>query len=138
MTSGDPIVEVIGKDSFGWLSREFNKETTLSDLPYEILDRISPVDMTIRDYASDRKAITAIAVITFAYRMANKTQKASSGSKDILLLKVLAKNEKSKGKEKTHVRHRLWDAPLFSLITGHVGERIRATRTMDSRNSLGL
>ena len=132
MTSEDPIVELIGKTSFDWLSRKFNKATTLSDLPYEILDRISSVDMTIRDYASDRKAITAIAVITFAYRMANKTQQASSGSKDILLLKVLAKNEKSKREEEAHVRHRLWDAPLFALITGDVGERIRAMRTMNS------
>ena len=128
----NPIVEVIGKNFFQWLSKEFNKETTLKDIPDEILDRIASVDITIRNYAGNRDAITAIAVITFAYKMTDHVQKALNGGKDIILLKVLAKNEKLRREGKSHLQHRMWDAPLFELITGEVGERIRAMRTMNS------
>ena len=128
----NPVVEVIGKDSFQWLSKEFNKETTLKDIPDEILDRIASVDITTRNYAGNRDAIISIAVITFAYKTANHVQKAHNGGRDILLLKVLAKNEKLRREGKRHLQHRMWDAPLFELITGEVGERIRAMRTMNS------
>ncbi len=102
------------------------------DVPDEVLDRIGSVDITVRDYASNRDAITSIAVITFAYKLANNTQKAQFGAKDILLLKVLAKNEKLRREGKGHSHNRIWDAPLFELITGEVGERLRAMRTMNS------
>jgi hypothetical protein len=74
MTDKNPIIEAIGKDSFEWLLREFSRETTLKDVPDEVLDRIGSVDITVRDYASNRDAITSIAVITFAYKLANNTR----------------------------------------------------------------
>jgi len=132
MTDKNQIIEAIGQDSFEWLVREFNRETTLKDVPDEVLDRISSVDITVRDYASSRNAITSIAVITFAYKLANEAQKTQFGAKDILLLKILAKNEKLKREGKDHSRNRIWNAPLFELITGEVGGRIRAMRTMNS------
>jgi hypothetical protein len=132
MAAENSIIQAVGEESFSWLAKSFNKETTLEDLPGKILDRVSSVDMTIRDYTKDRNAITAIALITFAYTMANKDQKAFFGTKDMLLLKILAKNEKLKREGKARLQNRLWNAPLFELITGKVGERIRAMRTMDS------
>ena len=65
MTDENPIVEAIGKDSFKWLSRKFNEETTLSDIPMEILDRIGSVDISLRNYVDNRYVITSIALITF-------------------------------------------------------------------------
>ena len=132
MTDENPIVEAIGKDSFKWLSRKFNEETTLRDVPDEILDRISSVDISVRNYVDNRDAITSIAVITFAYRLANDIQKAHLGAKDILLLKVLSKNEKLRREGRIHSQHSMSDTPLFELITGEVGERIRAMRTINS------
>ena len=132
MTDKNPIIEAIGKDSFEWLLKEFSKETTLKDVPGEVLDRIGSVDITVRNYASNRDAITSIAVITFAYKLANNPQNVQFGAKDILLLKVLAKEEKLRRKGKSHVQNRMWDAPLFELITGEVGERIRGMRTINS------
>ncbi len=124
------IVEIIGKDCFEWLCKDFNLETRLKDIPDEILDYMGRVDITIRDYARDRSAITSIALITFAYKMAGKAQNPKYGSNDILLLKVLAKNEKYRREGKRLSKNRLWDAPLFELITGEVGEKIRGTRFM--------
>ena len=132
MTDKNPIIEAIGQGAFEWLVREFNRDTTLKDVPDEVLDRISSVDITVRNYASNRDAITSIAVITFAYKLANEAQKSQFGAKDILLLKILAKNEKLKREGKNHSRNRIWNAPLFELITGEVGERIRGMRTMNS------
>jgi len=132
MTDENPIIEAIGKDSFEWLLRGFSRETTLKDVPEEVLDRIGWVDITVGNYASSRDAITSIAVITFAYKLANNTQKAQFGAKDILLLKILAKNEKLRREGKGHSHSRMWDAPLFEIITGEVGERIRAMRIMNS------
>ena len=132
MTDENPIVKTIGKDAFQWLSMKFNKTTTLKDVPDEILDRISSVDISIRNYVDNRDAITSIAVITFAYKLANHIQRAQFGAKDILLLKVLAKNEKLRREGKNHSQHRMRDVPLFELITGEVGKRIRAMRTMNS------
>lgn len=132
MTDQNPIIKTIGKDSFEWLSSKFNKETTLRDLPDEILDRIGAVDITVRNYAGNEDAIMSIAVITFAYKMANGVQQAQFGAKDILLLKVLAKKEKLRREENSHFKYRIWDTPLFKLITGEVGDRIRNMQTMDS------
>jgi hypothetical protein len=132
MTDKDPIIEAIGKDSFEWLLRKFSRETTLKDVPDEVLDRIGSVDITVRNYASNRDAITSIAVITFAYKLANEAQKTQFGAKDIFLLKVLAKNEKLRRTDKGHSHNKMWEAPLFELITGEVGGRIRGMRTMNS------
>ena len=129
------IVDIIGRDIFQWLTDDFNKETRLKDVPDAILDRIRSVDITIRNYAGDRNAITSIALITFAYKMAGKTQNPKYGSNDMLLLKVLAKNERLKRDGNPLPPHRLWDASLwdaslYELITEEVGERIRATKLM--------
>jgi len=128
--SKNEIVEIIGPECFGWLSREFDRETRLKDIPDEILALISSVDITIRDYAKDRGAIVSIALITFAYKMADKVQHPKYGSNDILLLKILAKNEVSRREGEKPSENELWDAPLHELITGEVGERIRASRFM--------
>ena len=128
--SKNEIVEIIGPECFGWLSREFDRETRLKDIPDEILALLSSVDVTIRDYAKDRSAIVSIALITFAYKMANKVQHPKYGSNDILLLKILAKNEVSRRDGEKLSEHELWNAPLHELITGEVGERIRASRFM--------
>ena len=132
MPSEDPIIRLIGKEPFQWLSQEFSRMTTLKDIPDEILARIGYVDITTRDYSVDRNSITCIALITFAYKMADRVQNAPFGVKDILLLKVLAKEEKFRRKEKNRSVDGLWDAPLFELLTGEVGDRIRAMRTMNS------
>lgn len=132
MTDENPIVKAIGADSFQWLSRKFNEETTLRDVPHDILERISSVDISVRNYVDNRDAITSIAVITFAYKLANEVQRAQFGAKDMLLLKVLSKNEKLRREGRIHSQHRMWDTPLFELITGEVGERIRAMRTINS------
>jgi hypothetical protein len=127
-----PIVELIGTESFEWLANEFSKESTLKDIPDEILDRIASVDITTRDYAGSRDAITSIALITFAYKLANMEQKAQDGANDLLLLKVLTKKEKSRREGKNDFDHSMWETPLFELITGEVGERIRSMRTMNN------
>jgi len=124
------IVEIIGRDSFMWLAKKFNEETRLKDIPDEILECVSSVNITIRDYANDRNAITSIAFLTFAYKIGGKVQHPKYGSNDILLLKILAKNERSRRDGKKLSNNQLWDAPLFELITGEVGERIRATKFM--------
>jgi hypothetical protein len=128
--SKNGIVEIIGGNNFERLSREFDRETQLQDIPDEILALISSVDVTTRDYANDRNAVVSIAFITFAYKMADKVQHAKYGSNDILLLKVLAKNEVSRRKGKAISENELWDAPVYDLITGEVGEKIRETRFM--------
>ena len=128
--SSKGIVEIIGRDSFMWLSKEFDKETRLKDIPDDILECVGSVDITIRDYAGDRNAITSIAFLTFAYKIGGKVQHPKYGSNDILLLKILAKNERSRRDGKKLSNNQLWDAPLFELITGEVGERIRATKFM--------
>ena len=132
MPSEDPIIRLIGKEIFQWLSQNFDKKTILKDLPDEILARIASVDITVRNYADDRNSVTCIALITFAYKMADKIQQAPFGVKDILLLKVLAKEEILQRKGRCRSIDRLWNTPLFKLLTGDVGDRIRATRTMNS------
>jgi hypothetical protein len=132
MNYNEQIVEIIGKDTFQWLSKEFNKTTTLKDFPGEALGRIASVDITIKNYAGDKNAVTSIAIITFAYKMADKIQIASFGAKDILLLKVLAKNERLRRTGENCIQHKILDVPFFELITGSVGERIRVMRTINS------
>ena len=132
MTHEMPVVEIIGKDTFQWLSKEFNKKTRLKDIPDEILNSIASVDITIRNYAKDRNSIISIALITFAYKMTNAIQKAHLGPKDILLLKVLAKKEKRRREDRSESQHTILNAPVYELITGEVGERIRKMRTMNS------
>jgi hypothetical protein len=132
MPSEDPIIKLIGNEPFQWLSQKFNRKTTLKDTPDEILARIGSVDITTRDYSVDRNSVTCIALITFAYKMADRVQAAPFGVKDILLLKVLAKEENLRRKGKKSSGDGLWDAPLFELLTGEVGDRIRAMRTMNS------
>lgn len=126
------IIGVVGREILQWLSGEFNKYTTLKEIPDEILDRVASVDIRIRDYSSDSNSITSIALLTFAYRMANKVQEARFGPNDILLVRVLAKTEKLRRQGKGHPQYDLWDLPLYDLITGEVGDRIRAVDTMNS------
>ncbi|MFH1349301.1 MAG: hypothetical protein ABII26_00025 [Pseudomonadota bacterium] len=129
-TPQNQIIEIMGREIFAWLSQAFQKETRLRDIPDEILDSIRSVDVTIRDYSRDRNAIIAIALITFAYKMANKVQQPRYGSNDILLLKVLAKNEIMRRKGGKLSDHSRWESPLYELITGEVGDKIRATKFM--------
>jgi hypothetical protein len=124
----NPIVDLIGKDIFEWLAKTFDVRTRLRDLPDTLLDRLSAVNIALRNYTEDQNAVTSIALITFAYRLADKTQDPRYGSNDILLLKVLAKNEILRRREKKVLEHKMWDAPLYDILTGDVGETIRATR----------
>jgi hypothetical protein len=128
--SEDPldIVAMIGKESLQWLASEFGRQTRLRNVPEEILERASAVDITLRDYGRDRKAVTAIALITFAYQVGGKRQEPRYGSNDLLLLKVLAKKEKLRRDEGQPYDHPELDLPLFELFTGEVGEAIRATK----------
>ena len=132
MTQEDPVVRLIGSNSFQWLSGEFNKGSTLQDIPDDILSAIASVDVTIRDYGRDKNAVTCIALITFAYRMAGRVQEARFGPKDMLLLKALARREKARRQGEVFLQHDLWKSAVFELVTGEVGERIRAIRTMNS------
>jgi hypothetical protein len=122
------VVTMIGKDNLQWLAARFSRETRLKDLPEEILDRASSVDITLRDYSRDRNAVTAIALITFSYQLGGKRQEPRYGSNDLLLLKVLAKREKRRRDEDKPHDHPGLDLPLFELFTGEVGEAIRATK----------
>lgn len=128
--SGDTldVIAMIGKENLQWLATEFCRETKLADLPEEILDRASSVDIALRDYSRDRNAVTAIALITFAYQLGGKRQEPRYGSNDLLLLKVLAKREKLRRDEDKPHDHSGLDLPLFELFTGEVGEAIRATK----------
>ena len=124
------VVQQIGAEIFEWLALKFNKNTTLEDLPEGLLDSICKIDTTIRDFSSDPNAITAIALITFSYKLANKQQQAHYGSNDLLLVKVLVKNELAKRKGEKTLDNEMWKAPVYELITGKVGEEIRATKFM--------
>jgi hypothetical protein len=132
MNDADKIVEAIGPDILNWLSNEFRDDTPLMDIPDEIIRRIVSVDITTRDYMSNPDAITAIAVITFAYKLSGKRQVASHGGKDILLLKVLAKGEQARREGIEPEANPLWNSPLAELITGQVGDRIRNMKCMVS------
>jgi hypothetical protein len=135
MTKEQGIIDIIGLENFQWLTREFQTETRLGEFPESILRRLADIDITLRDYGCEPNAVTAIAVLTFAYRMAGKTPEARFGPKDLLLLKVLSKNELLRRQGRIHMDHELWIAPLFHLITGPVGERIRGLRMMNGPDS---
>ena len=128
----DAVLEAVGESSFRWLSGEFNEQTTMRDIPDEILDALACTNMATRDYAADRNAIIAIAMITFAYRMAGKVQLASQGPKDILLLKVLAKEERARRRGTGGFKKAPREIPVFEIVTGEVGDSIRAMRTLNS------
>jgi hypothetical protein len=122
------IQDIIGKENFEWLARRFDTKTRLDDIPQEILERISGVNIAAKDFSMDRNAITAIALITFAYGMAGKVQHPKYASHDILLVKVLAKKERERRDGLGRSDNDAWDLPLFELITGDVGESIRGTK----------
>jgi hypothetical protein len=126
------VVTMIGRENLQWLATEFCRETRLKDLPTDILERASSVDITLRDYSRDRNAVTAIALITFAYQLGGKRQEPHYGSNDLLLLKALAKREKRRRAENKSHDHPELDLPLFELFTGEVGEAIRATKFITS------
>jgi hypothetical protein len=132
MAQENAVVEMIGRDLFEWFVRNFDKKTTLKEVPDEIIDRIASVDIATRNYATDPNSILVIALITFAYKLAEKSQMPYQGGKDILLAKALAKGEKKRRDGLNHRRSKWWDAPLYDLITGEVGERIRSLPTMNS------
>jgi hypothetical protein len=129
-TETHPVVAMVGADAFDWLSRRFSPDTTLRDVPAEILERLARVNVTRRDYASDPDAVTAIALLTFAYTLAGKTQEARHGSNDMMLVKVLSRNELARRRGERDLRNPHWSAPLCELVTGEVGERIRSARFM--------
>ena len=126
-TTENRVVELIGEANFKWLSGIFNRESGLKDIPDEILERISEVDITARNYTNDKNAVSSIALITLAYKMSNRTQFPKDGPNDMLLLKVLAGNEILRRKGKSVPDNKLWFAPLHELIAGEVGDRIRKT-----------
>jgi hypothetical protein len=128
------IVALIGPEDFRWLAEAFDKNTVIKDVPQTILDRVAAVDVTLRDYSKDPNGLTAIALITFAYRMADKSQAPHLGGKDILMVKVLAANELRRrgGDESGLTLSNLWDRPFYELVTGEVGERIRSMPTINS------
>ena len=120
------IVSLIGAEDFRWLAETFGKDTVIKDIPRTILDRVAAVDVTFRDYSRDPNGLTAIALITFAYRMAGKSQAPHLGGKDILMVKVLAANElrRRDGDESGLSSSPQWERPFFELVTGEVGERV--------------
>jgi len=132
MPVNDSILEAMGEASFRWLSKEFNERTTMKHIPDEILESLASTNMATRDYAADRNAIIAITMITFAYKMAGRVQLASQGPKDILLLKVLAKEERARRKGTGGFKKGPRGMPVFRIITGEVGELIRGIRTINS------
>lgn len=122
------IVGMIGKENLQWLATEFSRETRLKDLPADILERACAADITLRDYGRDQNAVTAIALITFAYQIGGKRQEPQYGSNDLLLLKVLAKKEKDRRDQNKPYDHPGMKLPVFELFTGQVGEAIRASK----------
>jgi len=126
----DPIVEMIGADRFAWLTNSFSRDTKLSDMPLDVLEVLSQLDAARRDLASDPNAITGIALLTFAYGMAGKRQEARHGSNDLMLVKIMARNELDRRSGKKRLENPMWSRPVVELITGEVGDRIRAEKLM--------
>lgn len=126
----NPIVEIIGEENFAWLSGSFTTETSLDQVPEGILESVSRVDITRRDFRQDPRGITAIALVTFAYSLAGRVPEARHGSNDLMLVKVLAGKELARRRGEFNDLNPMWKRPLFELITGEVGERIRAARFM--------
>ncbi|HDM09176.1 MAG: hypothetical protein JRI39_01730 [Deltaproteobacteria bacterium] len=125
MISPKNIVQIIGEDIFRWLVHQFDKGTALKDVPDEILERMASVGLPQGVYGSDHNSLTCIALLTFAYKLAGKEQSPKFAEKDMVLLKVLAKNELARRKGKKRLANPYWDHPLYELIVGEVGDRIR-------------
>lgn len=121
----NPIVKAIGGENFWWMAETFDRNTRLRDVPEEILDRLSAVDITVKNYEEDENSLTAIALITFSFKMAKKAQHPREALSNITLLKVLAKNEKAGRAGERGLANPYWETPLYELITGEVGQRIR-------------
>ncbi|MBN2126071.1 MAG: hypothetical protein JW821_17365 [Deltaproteobacteria bacterium] len=124
------IVKGIGKEVFDWLSVKLDRKTRIKDIPDEILHRIGNADITVRDYGKDENCITAIAFLTFVYGMAGIRPQAINGPNDILLLKVLCRMEVQRRTGTPVSAGNTWDLPVWELVTGEVGERIRRSRFM--------
>lgn len=132
MTDENPIVSLVGKGSFEWLSGRFDRETLLADVPHDILTAVAGIDVATRDFGADGNAVTAIALVTFAYRLAGRRQQAHLGPRDLLLVKVLAKEELKRRDGQTAFLRVPEGLPLFEIITGEVGECIRSMATINS------
>ncbi|VBB42364.1 hypothetical protein TRIP_B200504 [uncultured Desulfatiglans sp.] len=132
MSDENPIVSLIGKESFQWLSGYFNQETLLAEVPDEILKAVAVIDVSTRDFGADRNAVTAIALVTFAYRLAGRRQQAHLGPRDLLLVKVLAKEELKRRDGRSAFLRVPEELPLFEIVTGEVGDRIRSMATINS------
>ncbi len=124
------IVSEIGPRAFEWMTTSFDTTATLADLPDELLERLASVDITIRDYQSDANSIAAIAMLTFAYRMAGRPQVPQDGPRDIALLKVLCKEELRRRITGADLSSPMWRLPLYELMAGEVGEKIRKARIL--------
>jgi len=125
------VEDFIGKDLFLWISREFNANTKLKEIPGEIIDRISLIDITSRDYQSDLNCVTAIALITFAYKRAGRYPDIHAGPKDLLLMKVLAKQERSRRRSPDQAGLYPAEQSFCEIFTGEIGSRIRSMGTMN-------
>lgn len=125
MTTPEDIVQIIGRPIFGWLVDQFDHNTTLKDLPDEILNRIVSLRLPIEDYGSDTNALTCIALITSAYKLAGRVQEPRNAEKDMLLAKVLAKNELARRTGKKVLSNPKWSYPVYELIAGEIGDKIR-------------
>ncbi|WP_028320121.1 hypothetical protein [Desulfatiglans anilini] len=138
MADENPIVSLIGKESFRWLSGSFNQATLLAEVPYEILTAVAAIDVSTRDFGADRNAVTAIALVTFAYRLAGRRQQAHLGPRDLLLVKVLAKEELKRRDGRSAFLRVPEALPLFEIVTGEVGDRIRSMATINSPFCAGV
>jgi len=119
------VLEIIGEDIFRWILHQFDQTTTLKDVPGEILQRLASVKVPQGMYGSDQNSLTCIAVLTFAYKLKGKQQSPKFAEKDMLFVKVLARNELARRKGKKTLANPYWDHPLCELIVGEVGDRIR-------------
>ena len=132
MNEIDPVVRLIGEETFSWLCGTFDRRTTFCQLPGDLLDRLASLDPALRDYSQDRDAVTAIAMITFCYRMAGRRQPVRDAGKDLLLLKILALKEAAVREGAASPHRMMTRIPVCELITGEVGERIRKAPCMNS------
>lgn len=137
MNRHNAIVSALGKEALEWITTHFCKSTTLMDVPEKLLRRLACVDITIRDYQRDSDSIAAIALLTFAYKMGGKTQIPHHGPRDILLLKVLCKGELERREKGTGNMNPFWLSPVYELITGEVGERIRKASILKGGHKRG-
>lgn len=132
MVNPEALVTAVGRENFLWLAKTFDRETRMGDLPDSILGRLCGVDLRLRDYANDPNSLTAITLITFAYQMAGRSQEPRYGPKDMLLVKALAQLEQRRRRSGAPPSGPSGSMPLYLLVTGEVGERIRRTKTMNS------